>query len=55
MFRAAVASATDLEYIATRAASMAPDFSPYVPRRMKDPAGYAEAYGRFIEWMRPPE
>lgn len=55
VFRAAVATATDLEYIDTRAASLAPDFSPYVPRRMKDPTGYTEAYRRFIEWMRPPQ
>ncbi|MBW2281810.1 MAG: hypothetical protein JRG76_10260 [Deltaproteobacteria bacterium] len=55
VFRAAVAAATDLEYIATSAASIAPDLSPYVPRRMKDPKGYAEAYRRFIEWMRPPD
>ena len=52
VFRAAVATATDLEYIDTQAASLAPDLTPYMPRRMKDPTGYAEAYARFIEWLR---
>lgn len=55
VFRALVTTATDLEYVQTAAASLAPDLTPYVPRRMKDPTGYAAAYQRFIEWMRPPD
>jgi type VI protein secretion system component VasK len=53
VFRAAVAVATDLEYLATGAESLAPDLAPYLPRRVKDPDGYLEAYGRFVQWMRP--
>jgi hypothetical protein len=54
-FRAAVTAATDLEYLASEGGSVAPDLTPYMPRRVKDPDGYHEAYGRFVQWLRPPD